>query len=90
VAAAASVVLWIDSAGCSPPVRLALFAPARRAVAFSSDNHTLATGSADTTARLWETNLDNAVARICRTTPAITTQEWDYYLPGLPYQPPCR
>jgi WD40 repeat protein/energy-coupling factor transporter ATP-binding protein EcfA2 len=59
-------------------------------VAFSPDKHTLATSSADTTARLWETNLDNAVARICRTTPAITTQEWDHYLPGLPYQPPCR
>lgn len=60
------------------------------AVAFSPAGHTLATASADGTARLWETNLDDAIARICRTTPAITTREWDRYLPGLPYQPLCR
>jgi hypothetical protein len=41
------------------------------------------------TARLWETNVDSVAARICSITPTITQSEWDQYLPGLPYRPPC-
>jgi hypothetical protein len=38
----------------------------------------------------WETNVDNATARIRAIAwPAVTTSEWDRYLPDLPYQPPC-
>ena len=60
------------------------------AVAFSPNGHTLATASADHTARLWETNVESVAARICRMTPAITKSEWDRYLTGRPYHPPCR
>jgi WD40 repeat protein len=58
-------------------------------VAFSLDGHTVATASGDHTARLWETNVDRVAARICNITPAITNSEWDHYLPGLAYRPPC-
>ena len=58
-------------------------------VAFSPDGHTLATASAEGTARLWDTDAGSVTARICRTTPTITQNEWNQYLPGLPYQPPC-
>ncbi|MBV9140463.1 MAG: hypothetical protein JO115_06045, partial [Pseudonocardiales bacterium] len=61
-----------------------------QSVAFSPDGGTLATVSNDDTTRLWETNVDRVVARICATTwPAITKSEWDRYLPGLAYRPPC-
>ena len=58
-------------------------------MAFSPDGHTLATTSHDTTARLWETNSESVAAQICSITTAITNSEWDHYLPGLAYRPPC-
>lgn len=58
-------------------------------VVFSPNGHALATGSFDDMARLWETNVENIAARICDITPTITKSEWDQYLPGLPYRPPC-
>ncbi|MGH3709317.1 MAG: WD40 repeat domain-containing protein [Pseudonocardiaceae bacterium] len=36
-------------------------------VAFNPDRHTLATGSSDRTARLWDTDVNSATDRICRT-----------------------
>jgi WD40 repeat protein len=59
-------------------------------VAFSSDGHTLVTVSDDATARLGDTNVESIAARICAITwPAISKTEWDRYLPGLAYRPPC-
>ncbi|MGH3686651.1 MAG: WD40 repeat domain-containing protein, partial [Pseudonocardiaceae bacterium] len=60
-------------------------------VVFSPDGHTLATASADHTVQLWETNMENVIARVCNITSAITASEWDHYLPtNLAYRPPCQ
>lgn len=59
-------------------------------VVFSPDGHTLATTGFDNTVRLWETDADRVAGRICDTAwPRITQDEWNDYLPGLSYQPPC-
>ncbi|MCS0603578.1 XRE family transcriptional regulator [Streptomyces sp. LP11] len=61
------------------------------ALAFAPDGHTLASGSEDWTGLLWETRTARVAARICRTirAPGLTPADWQRYLPGLPYRPPC-
>ena len=58
---------------------------------FSPDSHTLATGSDDHTARLWDTDPDHIATQVCASAyPRITPAEWSQYLPDLAYQPPCQ
>jgi WD40 repeat protein/transcriptional regulator with XRE-family HTH domain len=59
-------------------------------VAFSPTANVLAAGSQDRTTRLWSATPAAAGSYICSIAGApITRAEWQRYIPGLPYQPPC-
>ncbi|MEV6871607.1 hypothetical protein [Amycolatopsis sp. NPDC051128] len=59
-------------------------------VAFSPDGHTAATGSDDNIVQLRETDIARITARICATVdPVLSQADWNRYLPGLDYRPPC-
>jgi WD40 repeat protein len=59
-------------------------------VAFSPDGRTIAGGGLGGGVRLWPTDIDQAIARVCAVAhPPITEAEWGQYLPGVPYRPLC-
>lgn len=75
------------------PTRLSVLSGhtgAVNSVVFGPDGSTLASGSDDHTAQLWDTDIDRVQARACAiATPTISPAEWDRYLSGIDYQPPC-
>jgi WD40 repeat protein len=59
-------------------------------VAFSPTANVLAAGSQDGSTQLWLATPAAAASYICSITGApITRTEWERYIPGLPYDPPC-
>lgn len=94
-AAAGNGAIWLwDTAAPRQPHILATITGPVGAVfidAFDTDRPILATAGSDQTVRLWSTDTNQVIAFICATasTP-ITTAEWTQYVPGIPYDPPCR
>jgi WD40 repeat protein len=59
--------------------------------AFDTARPILATSGADRTVRLWNTDAAQVTAYLYAVTGTpITKSEWRDYIPGRPYDPPCR
>ncbi|MGA5895019.1 hypothetical protein [Streptomyces venetus] len=59
-------------------------------LAFSPNSRLLGVSSGTDTIRLWDLDVDRAVARICSMTRGVLTQDtWNEYLSRLSYDPPC-
>ena len=87
--------IW-DLTDPSEPVRQFHLPPNRNgwgffpALAFSPDGETLAVARDNAGIDLWDTDPERIVRDLCRAVgDPITPRQWEYYLPGRPYQPPC-
>jgi len=58
------------------------------ALAFSPDGGTLAAASVNTFV-LWSVDVSAILGRLCTDSNTITEADWDRYLPGFEYDPPC-
>jgi WD40 repeat protein len=60
------------------------------AIAFNQDGSAFATTSEDGAVHVWEATTGQVERRVCALAyPRITAEQWERYLPGIPYQPPC-
>jgi WD40 repeat protein/transcriptional regulator with XRE-family HTH domain len=87
-----TVWLWNVAAAGHPDLLATLTGPNGHvySVDFSPAGSQLAAASADGTVRLWNTNPAADEAAVCAGAgQSITRQEWDTYVPGVSYAPPC-
>ncbi|MFC4858106.1 hypothetical protein [Actinophytocola glycyrrhizae] len=60
------------------------------AVAFSEDGRSFATAATDGSWHVWDVAVDGVERRVCAVvSPRLGADEWERYLPDVPYQPVC-
>lgn len=87
-----TVSLWNISNPAHPVILGTLTGPSGAvfSATFSPSGKMIAASSQDNTTRLWFANSSLAGTYICSVAgDGITRAEWDRYVPGLPYDPPC-
>lgn len=87
------VWLWGVGSPARASVQATLLAASGRltAVAFSPSDNTLVAGSSDGHVTSWSYRPYQIVDAICAVTGTpITAGEWEQYVQGAPYRPPCR
>jgi len=87
-----SVWLWNLTSPASPHLIATLTGPTGHvySVAFSPTGRTLAAADSAGLVWLWDTHADGAAAEICTMAgQPLTRTEWQTYLPGRHYTPPC-
>jgi WD40 repeat protein/transcriptional regulator with XRE-family HTH domain len=88
-----SVWLWniADATKPSLVAQLPIAGGAIYALTFAPVGHTLTVGSGDGTVHLIDTDTRRVAQQICASSGApITRAEWQQYVPGAKYDPPCR
>ncbi len=88
-----SVWLWRTPGGAAPAARADLTGAGGRmdSVAFGAGGRVIAAASADSTVQLWDTEPGPVAADLCAMAgDPLTRAEWNRYVPGVPYDPPCR
>ncbi len=88
-----SIWLWDVTTTTQPSLLATLTGPVGAVYidAFDGNRDVLATAGNDGTVRLWNTDTSQVAAYICSIAgDGITRTEWETYLPGLAYNPPCR
>ncbi|HST66340.1 MAG TPA: helix-turn-helix domain-containing protein [Mycobacteriales bacterium] len=94
-AAAGDRTIWAwDTTHPGPPrltLRLTGAADSLLTLDFRPDGKWLAAGSADALVRLWNLDVEQVARYVCATAgDPLTRAEWDRYVTGAPYRPPCR
>lgn len=88
-----SIWLWDVTTATEPSLLATLTGPVGAVYidVFEDNRDILATAGNDGVVRLWNTDTSQVAAYICSVAgDGITRTEWRKYLPGLPYNPPCR
>jgi WD40 repeat protein len=83
--------IW-DISNLNQPVELAELPSSAGVISFGPDGKTLVTSlDLNGGVQMWDMNLNDIAHRICQDigTP-MTSSQWNQYLPGQAFSPPCR